>query len=175
MLAIAAMLGAFGIGREDREPVARAHTNGIPAGLARAIHARLGPGAIALGHAPLSAGIEAATRGWKAKASAQSLAARIAPDGTVSAHLAGFETVSLTPISLSGGGALARLSTGRALFRDGRLLVRLSDLLEGAPDLFEDRRRKTRTEENNQEELFEQIGRLKMEVEWLKKKSAQLG
>ena len=48
-------------------------------------------------------------------------------------------------------------------------------LLEGAPDLFEDRRRKTRTEENNQEELFEQIGRLKMEVEWLKKKSAQLG
>lgn len=48
-------------------------------------------------------------------------------------------------------------------------------LLEGAPDLFEDRRRKQRSEENNQEELFEQIGRLKMEVEWLKKKSAQLG
>lgn len=48
-------------------------------------------------------------------------------------------------------------------------------LLEGAPDLFEDRRRKQRAEENNEEELFEQIGRLKMEVEWLKKKSAQLG
>ena len=48
-------------------------------------------------------------------------------------------------------------------------------LLEGAPNLFEDRRRKQRAEENNQEELFEQIGRLKMEVEWLKKKSAQLG
>jgi len=47
--------------------------------------------------------------------------------------------------------------------------------LEGAADLFEDRRRKQRAEENNQEELFEQIGRLKMEVEWLKKKSAQLG
>jgi hypothetical protein len=42
-------------------------------------------------------------------------------------------------------------------------------------DLFEDRRRKQRAEENNQEELFEQIGRLKMEVEWLKKKSAQFG
>jgi len=41
--------------------------------------------------------------------------------------------------------------------------------------LFEDRRRKQRAEENNQEELFEQIGRLKMEVEWLKKKSAQFG
>jgi transposase len=48
-------------------------------------------------------------------------------------------------------------------------------LLEGAVDLFEDRRRKQRAEENNQEELFEQIGRLKMEVEWLKKKSAQFG
>ena len=47
-------------------------------------------------------------------------------------------------------------------------------LLDGAVDLFEDRRRKQRVEENNQEELFEQIGRLKMEVEWLKKKSAQL-
>ncbi|MCE9556624.1 MAG: hypothetical protein K8T91_25015 [Planctomycetes bacterium] len=42
-------------------------------------------------------------------------------------------------------------------------------LLEGAPGLFEDRRRKQRTEESNQQELFEQIGRLKMEVEWLKK------
>ena len=48
-------------------------------------------------------------------------------------------------------------------------------LLEGSPGLFEDRRRKARSEENNQEELFEQIGRLKMEVEWLKKKSVQLG
>ncbi len=48
-------------------------------------------------------------------------------------------------------------------------------LLEGAADLFEDRRRKQRVEENNQEQLFEQIGRLKMEVEWLKKKSAQFG
>ena len=43
-------------------------------------------------------------------------------------------------------------------------------LPEGASDLFEDRRRKQRVEENNQEELFEEIGRLKMEVEWLKKK-----
>ena len=48
-------------------------------------------------------------------------------------------------------------------------------LLEGSPDLFEDRRRKQRAEASNQEELFEQIGRLKMEVEWLKKKSGQLG
>ena len=46
-------------------------------------------------------------------------------------------------------------------------------LLEGAPELFADRR--TREEEGAAvEELYEQIGRLKMEVEWLKKKAAQL-
>ena len=47
-------------------------------------------------------------------------------------------------------------------------------LLEGAPGLFAD----GRTRETNgaaEEELYEQIGRLKMEVEWLKKKSAELG
>jgi transposase-like protein len=47
-------------------------------------------------------------------------------------------------------------------------------LLEGAPELFADRR----TRDGNgaaEEELYEQIGRLKMEVEWLKKKSAELG
>jgi transposase-like protein len=47
-------------------------------------------------------------------------------------------------------------------------------LLEGAPELFADRR----TRDANgaaEEELYEQIGRLKMEVEWLKKKAAQLG
>ena len=47
-------------------------------------------------------------------------------------------------------------------------------LLEGAPELFADRR----TRDANgaaEEELYEQIGRLKMEVEWLKKKSAELG
>jgi transposase-like protein len=46
-------------------------------------------------------------------------------------------------------------------------------LLEGAPELFTDRRPR----DGNgvaEEELYEQIGRLKMEVEWLKKKSVQL-
>ena len=48
-------------------------------------------------------------------------------------------------------------------------------LLEGAAGLFEDGRRKQPDDATaNEEELFEQIGRLKMEVEWLKKKSAQL-
>jgi transposase len=49
-------------------------------------------------------------------------------------------------------------------------------LLEGAPTLFEDGRHKKPHEASaSDEELFEQIGRLKMEVEWLKKKSAELG
>ena len=50
-------------------------------------------------------------------------------------------------------------------------------LVERAAELFEDgRSRKPRGAETDatQEELYEQIGRLKMEVEWLKKKSAQL-
>lgn len=49
-------------------------------------------------------------------------------------------------------------------------------LLGQAAELFEDGRRKRREEQTaSEEELYEQIGRLKMEVEWLKKKSAELG
>lgn len=46
-------------------------------------------------------------------------------------------------------------------------------LLDQAPELFEDGRRRRRQAEQQSEtaELYEQIGRLKMEVEWLKKKS----
>jgi transposase len=43
--------------------------------------------------------------------------------------------------------------------------------------LFEDGRKRTpdgAEADASHEELYEQIGRLKMEVEWLKKKSAQL-
>ncbi len=48
-------------------------------------------------------------------------------------------------------------------------------LLEGVPELFADGRRKRSEDEGaSEQELFEQIGRLKMEVEWLKKKSAAL-
>jgi putative transposase len=49
-------------------------------------------------------------------------------------------------------------------------------LLEHVAELFEDGRAKQAGESSaDEQELFEQIGRLKMEVEWLKKKSAQLG
>jgi transposase len=48
-------------------------------------------------------------------------------------------------------------------------------LLEGAPELFADGQARSPEESSAKEqELYEQIGRLKMEVEWLKKKSAEL-
>lgn len=46
-----------------------------------------------------------------------------------------------------------------------------SKLLTDASELFEDGRKRRQREEVNDEELFAQIGRLKMELEWLKKKA----
>lgn len=45
-------------------------------------------------------------------------------------------------------------------------------LVEGAEELFVDGRRKS-SKEVNEQELYEQIGRLQMELAWLKKKVAQ--
>jgi transposase len=47
-------------------------------------------------------------------------------------------------------------------------------LLEGAADLFRDQRRDREAAERQvrEAELYEQIGRLQMELEWVKKKSA---
>ncbi len=47
-------------------------------------------------------------------------------------------------------------------------------LLEQAAGLFEDGRARRDEQSAGEQELYEQIGRLKMEVEWLKKKSAEL-
>ena len=48
-------------------------------------------------------------------------------------------------------------------------------LVSGASELFADGRRKRTDDQTASEpELYEQIGRLKMEVEWLKKKSQML-
>lgn len=47
-------------------------------------------------------------------------------------------------------------------------------LLTGVPELFADGRSRQADTSADEQELYEQIGRLKMEVEWLKKKSAQL-
>jgi putative transposase len=46
-------------------------------------------------------------------------------------------------------------------------------LVEGADELFADQRRRPATGAN-EEELYEQIGRLQMELAWLKKKVAQV-
>jgi transposase-like protein len=57
----------------------------------------------------------------------------------------------------------------------GQITAWKKQLLEGAAELFEDGRSKRATEDGaEEEELYEQIGRLKMEVEWLKKKAAEL-
>ena len=48
-------------------------------------------------------------------------------------------------------------------------------LLDGAVELFsDDRRRESQDQETLVAELYEQIGRLQMELAWLKKKSARL-
>jgi transposase-like protein len=47
-------------------------------------------------------------------------------------------------------------------------------LLSEAVELFADGRKRTKKEEVSEDELYEQIGRLKMELEWLKKKVAGL-
>ena len=49
-------------------------------------------------------------------------------------------------------------------------------LQDGVESLFRDGRRRDHDESQAiQAELYEQIGRLKMEVEWLKKKAARFG
>ena len=58
----------------------------------------------------------------------------------------------------------------------GEVTAWKQQLLEQAPQLFEDGRSKAHEESSaNEQQLYEQIGRLKVENEWLKKKSAQLG
>jgi len=46
-------------------------------------------------------------------------------------------------------------------------------LISEAAALFEDGRKRRKEEETDEQELYEQIGRLKMELEWLKKKASQ--
>ena len=46
-------------------------------------------------------------------------------------------------------------------------------LVEGAEELFADQRRK-KPDGADEQELYEQIGRLQMELAWLKKKAAQV-
>jgi putative transposase len=47
-------------------------------------------------------------------------------------------------------------------------------LLERSPELFEDGRRRKSALGPSEQELYEEIGRLKVELDWLKKKVAQV-
>ncbi len=49
-------------------------------------------------------------------------------------------------------------------------------LLDQVAELFEDGRKRTKPEDEAQtSELYEQIGRLKVQLDWVKKKSAEFG
>jgi transposase len=48
-------------------------------------------------------------------------------------------------------------------------------LMAQVAELFADGRQRRTEETTDEQELYEQIGRLKMEVEWLKKKAAEVG
>ena len=48
-------------------------------------------------------------------------------------------------------------------------------LMAQVAELFADGRQRRPDQATDEQELFEQIGRLKMEVEWLKKKVAEVG
>jgi transposase-like protein len=48
-------------------------------------------------------------------------------------------------------------------------------LIDGAEELFARPGEKSERNENEVSELYEQIGRLKMELEWLKKKATSFG
>ena len=57
----------------------------------------------------------------------------------------------------------------------GQITAWKKQLLTGAPEIFADGRKRQENSSADEQELYEQIGRLKMEVEWLKKKAAELG
>ena len=49
------------------------------------------------------------------------------------------------------------------------------ELLSNLPDIFSGKKKKReKQQEHNESKLFEEIGRLKVEVDWLKKKSDEL-
>ena len=70
---------------------------------------------------------------------------------------------------------LAELS-GRYQVHSVQISKWKKQLLDGVESLFRDNRRRDRDDgQAVQAELYEQIGRLQMELDWVKKKSAGLG
>ena len=72
-------------------------------------------------------------------------------------------------------GTLAELS-GKYKVHSVQISQWKKQLLDGIESLFRDGRRRDHDKNQAiQAELYEQIGRIKMEVEWLKKKAARFG
>ena len=68
-----------------------------------------------------------------------------------------------------------RKSDRRLIFPYTTLDYNSKKLLEELPSVFSDqRKKKEKDSEELQSELYKQIGQLKVEVDWLKKKSEQL-
>jgi transposase len=62
--------------------------------------------------------------------------------------------------------------------QSGQISTWKKKLIEGSVDIFEDRRSKEMRDKNFEkieEDYQRQIGKMQMEIEWLKKKSKQLG
>ena len=125
MLAAANALMPLHLGASSAPSAAHATVQKIPAGLARAIHVRLGPGPLGLGTAPLVSGIAPAHSGWSVKAPSQSIAAHISRAGTASVSLRGSASASLEAVSLSAGSTRETLSATSSALTRGRLVQRL--------------------------------------------------
>ena len=57
----------------------------------------------------------------------------------------------------------------------GQVTAWKKQLMAQVAELFADGRQRRPDQGTDEEELYEQIGRLKMEVKWLKKKAAEVG
>ncbi len=78
-------------------------------------------------------------------------------------------------VALEGSKTISQLSSEHEIHAN---LIRAwkRQLLEDGPSVFASNgERKQREQEAQEAELYEQIGRLKMELEWLKKKVARFG
>jgi hypothetical protein len=109
-------------------PVVRASPGVMPAGLARAIRARLGAGPIGLGAAPLVSGIAPAAHGWSVKAPSAGITAAVSSTGLVTARFKDWGTVSLQPVSLGSRAERSLLSVKASSLSGGRLLQRSAAL-----------------------------------------------
>jgi len=62
--------------------------------------------------------------------------------------------------------------SGEFSIHPNQIIIWKKQLIDGSEDIFKDKRKKTISDkEENESKLYEEIGRLKVELDWLKKKS----